>query len=589
MSKGQQTRRLAAIVVADVVGYSRLMEADESGTFDRLKAIRKDLVEPRTAEFGGRIVKGTGDGWLAEFPSATDAVRSSLLIQKSMAKRNARVAPERRLDIRVGVNSGEVILDGDDVFGTGVNVAARLEAISEPGGVCVSEAVYQQIRGVLDVRFTDMGTQRVKNIAEGVHAYAVHGSEGNSDTVSFGVRRDVAVGASIAVLPFDNFSGDPAQDYFVDGMVEEILTALARFKWLIVAARASTFAYKGRAVDVRRFAADLGVRYVLEGSVQKAGARIRINGQLIDALTGYHLWAERFEGELSDVFELQDCLTSQVVSSLEPQIRRAEIDRARHKRPESLDAYDLFLRALPKAYAMAPSGNSEAYDLLARALSIDPNYAVAAAFAAWCLEQRITRRWPGAAEDDAAEAVRLARLAIAADTEDSTVESLSGFVILMIGREYSTGMAALNRAASLNPNNPFALMNLGWAHVFAGDIDLALANLERAGPLSRHDPSRYFVLTGLAAANLFSGREEEAVRFAEKSLAVNEDWDATYFFLSMALARSGQADEAAGAVAQLQRLLPDASIPVYRRMLPIRDPRRLDLLEVMMREAGIPE
>lgn len=589
MSASTPERRLAAVVIADVVGYTRLMEADESGTFDRLKAVRADLVEPTTAQYKGRVIKSTGDGWLAEFPGVTAAVSSCLEIQRSMTQRNAGLAADLRLDIRIGVNLGEVIPDGDDIYGTGVNVAARLETIAEPGGICISESVYEHVHRVLDLTYEDLGVQPVKNIAEGVRAYAIHAAIPKGPTKTTPDAPAIATGASLAVLPFDNFSGDPSQDYFVDGVVEELLTALARFKSLIVVARASTFAYKGRRVDVRQFADDLGVRYVLEGSVQRSGARVRITGQLIDAMTGYHLWADRFDGEFEDVFDFQDSMTEQVVSALEPRIRRAEIDRARRKRPDSLDAYDLFLRAMPKVYAMRPDENEEARVLLAQALELDPEYPAAAAFGAWCLEQRVTRRWPGATEHDASEAVRLARIALSSDSGDATVVSISGFVLLMIGRKYVAGMAALDEAIDLNPNNPFALMNLGWAHVFSGDLDAARIHLERARPLSRHDPSSYFVLTGLAMMHLLSGRFEDAIDCASAALSVYPDWDATHFALGMALAGAGKIGDASEAIDELTGLMPGASISMYRKILPVRDPERFESLEHLMRLAGLPE
>lgn len=592
MTEGRPTRRLAAIVVADVAGYTRLMETDESGTLQRFRTMMTEIVEPTTARYRGRIVKGTGDGWLAEFPSVTDAVLSSLDIQTSVSRHSAALPVDRRLELRIGINLGEIIFDGDDIYGTGVNVAARLEALAEPGGICISNHVFMHVRGILDLAYEDLGAQTIKNIAEPIRAYALRLGEPSRSgrAVATPQQTGAALGrASIAVLPFSNLSADREQEYFADGMVEDIITALSRFKWLTVIARASTFAYKGRAVDVREFARDLGVRYVLEGSVQKAGDRARLTGQLIDAETGAHLWAERFEGELEDVFDLQDRITERVVSSLEPQIRRAEIERARRKRPESLDAYDLFLRALPKTYAMRPDENAQALELLEQAMRIDPEYAPAAAFAAWCREQRLTRDWPSAQPDDPVEAVRLARIALAQDTDDANVISIAGFVLVMVGRDYDAGLAALGRAVELNPNNAFVLMNAGWAHVFAGDLDLALAHLERARSLSSRDPAAFFIITGLAMIHLLGGYFEQAAELALVSATVYESWDATYFVHAMALAAAGRDEEARTAIARFFHLSPDATLAQFPGKLPIRDPERRAFVERWARAAGIPE
>lgn len=588
--RGTPARRLAAIVVADVVGYSRQMEADESGTLGRLQALFADVVLPKTREFRGRIVKRTGDGWLAEFPSATDAVRSSVEIQERLAERNAHSPQDRRLELRIGVNLGEIIFDGDDVFGNGVNIAARLESIATPGQVCISSSVYDQIRGVLDVVCEDIGEQVVKNIARSVRCFAIRpafaGDAAGRDAAAVAAATR---GASIAVLPFSNLSGDPSQDYFADGMVEDIITALSRFKWLKVIARNSTFVYKGRAMDVRQVAKDLGVHYVLEGSVQRSERKVRITGQLIDATSGAHLWAERFDGELESIFDLQDQITASVVAAIEPQIRKAEIERARRKHPENLDAYDLFLQATPHAYAMRPNDCAKALALLERSLLIDPGFVPAKAFVAWCYEQRVSRGWPDVREADAANAVRLAREVLAADTDDANAISLAGFVLVMVGREYDVGLAALRRAVGLNRNNAFVSMNAGWGNAFAGDVAEALVEFERARRLNPQDPAAFYILTGLGAANLFAGNHGRAADFAGQSAALYEDWDATYIVLAAALAYAGRIDEARRAVAKLRALLPRVSIAVVRDMVPVRDAQRLALWLEGLRRAGLPE
>jgi TolB-like protein/class 3 adenylate cyclase len=344
MNSGRERveRRLAAILAADVAGYSRLMGEDEEGTLAALKAIRRELADPKIAEHRGRIVKTTGDGLLVEFPSVVDAVRCAVELQREMALRNAEVPETRRIEFRIGINLGDIIIDEHDIYGDGVNVAARLEALAEPGGICVSRVVRDQVRDKVDLSFEDLGEQQVKNIARPVHVYRIPLLE----TARAKAPLPLPDKPSLAVLPFQNMTGDAEQDYFVDGIVEEITTAISRLPWLFVIARNSSFTYQGRAVDVKQVAGELGVRYVLEGSVRKAGNRVRITGQLIDTATGAHIWADRFDGALDDIFQLQDEVASSVVGAVEPKLRQSEIGRATRKPPTSLKAYDLYLRAL---------------------------------------------------------------------------------------------------------------------------------------------------------------------------------------------------------------------------------------------------
>jgi TolB-like protein len=342
-----QTRRLAAILAADVAGYSRLMGADEEGTLERLKALRRELLDPKIAEHHGRIVKTTGDGLLVEFASVVDAVRCAVAVQQAMPEREAGVAADSRIELRIGINLGDVIVEGDDLYGDGVNIAARIEALADAGGVFVSNTVHDHVRDRLPFVFEDLGEQQVKNIARPVRVYRVRDA---SAAVKSPSKPALALPdkPSIAVLPFANMSGDPEQEYFADGMVEEIITALSRIRWLFVIARISSFSYKGQAVDVKQVGRELGVRYVLEGSVRKSGGRVRISAQLIDALTGTHLWADRFDGSLEDVFELQDKVASSVAGVIEPALQVAETARSAHRPTNDLTAYELYLRALAK-------------------------------------------------------------------------------------------------------------------------------------------------------------------------------------------------------------------------------------------------
>src|SRR5438477_2995437 len=403
LSAERVERRLAAILAADVAGYSRLMGRDEAGTLARLKALRRELIDPMVAEHKGRIVKTTGDGLLIAFPTLVEAVACAITVQSGMGSRNAATPEDRRIEFRVGINSGDIIVEDGDIHGDGVNIAARLEGVAEPGGICVSAIVHDQVRDRLDCVFEDLGEQSLKNIVRPVRVYRLRPEIGprasrplsGVDAAGTAAVQPAALPLpdkpSIAVLPFQNMSGDPEQEYFVDGMVEEIITALSRIRWLFVIARNSSFTYKGQAVDVKRVGRELGVRYILEGSVRKAGQRVRISGQLIDTETGTHLWANRFDGCLEDVFDLQDELTMSVVGAIEPTLRKAEIERARRKRPESLDAYDFYLRALPFASTAMPEDAEKALPLLEQAIQLDPDYSVAHALIAWCHEQRYLR------------------------------------------------------------------------------------------------------------------------------------------------------------------------------------------------------
>jgi TolB-like protein/class 3 adenylate cyclase len=345
-----QTRRLAAILAADVAGYSRLMGADEEGTLERLKALRWELVDPKIAEHHGRIVKTTGDGMLVEFASVIDAVRCAVAVQQAMPERNAGVGADSRIEWRIGINLGDVIVEGDDLYGDGVNIAARIEALADAGGVVVSNTVHDHVRDRLPFAFEDLGEQQVKNIARPVPVYRVRDAAAKSPSAPPPPVLPLPDKPSIAVLPFANMSGDPEQEYFADGMVEEIITALSRIRWLFVIARNSSFTYKGQAVDVKQVGRELGVRYVLEGSVRKAAGRVRITTQLIDAASGLHLWADRFDGSLEDIFELQDQVATSAAGVIEPTLQATEIRRASEGPTQNLTAYDLYLRALASAH-----------------------------------------------------------------------------------------------------------------------------------------------------------------------------------------------------------------------------------------------
>jgi TolB-like protein/class 3 adenylate cyclase/tetratricopeptide (TPR) repeat protein len=549
-----QTRRLAAILAADVAGYSRLMGADEEGTLEALKAIRRELSDPKVKEHRGRIVNTTGDGLLIEFSSVVDAVRCAVEVQHAMAERNVDVPPDRRIELRMGINLGDIIKDGRDIFGDGVNVAARLEALAEPGGICVSRVVRDQVRDKLAFSFEDMGEQQVKNIARPVHVYRVLIDKPASAKALLPLPDK----PSIAVLPFQNMTGDAEQDYFVDGVVEEIITAISRLPWLFVIARNSSFTYKGRAVDVKQVARELGVRYVLEGSVRKGGNKVRITGQLIDAASGAHIWADRFDGALDDIFELQDQVASGVVGAIEPKLRSAEIERAIRKPTENLGAYDLYLRALAQFWKWTPDGWSEAVDLLRRALDIDPSYATAAGLFAWCRVVEQTRRLVSAQERD--EASRFARLAVEKGNEDPDALWMGGWGMLMLAGEHAAGMSAMERSLALNPNSALASCFFGWAQSYRHQSQRAIEALERARRLSPLDPQPWVFYGGLAHAHFAAGRWGEAIEWADRALHAQPRMTAVVGVKAAACSHLGRAEEARAYVSRYLELRPGSTI-----------------------------
>ena len=442
------SRRLAAILAADIAGYSALMGSDEARTVQDLKG-HQAVVLPMIREFGGRIIDTAGDGILAEFPSVVNAMKCAVAIQSKMAERNTTREPDRRMQFRIGINIGDVMYDENRIYGDGINVAARLEGIAEAGGICVSGKVYDEISGRIDIGFQDIGEQQLKNITRPVRAYKARLESAASLAVA-AAESAVSEKPSIAVLPFQNMSGDPEQEYFADGMVDEIITSLSRIQWLIVTSRTSTFAFKGQNADIRDIARKLSVRYVLEGSVRKVGNRVRIIGQLIDAASGAHIWADRVEGLLDDIFELQDRVTECVVGAIEPKLWYAEIERAKRKRPENMDAYDYYLRALPASYRPTPDHSAEALRLLEKGFAIDPNFPPANAVAAWLYFYRVAATWSTSPQEDRARAVRLARVAVDYGEGDPFVLAMGGFLLASMGKDVETGMSVVNRAVAMS-------------------------------------------------------------------------------------------------------------------------------------------
>ena len=585
-----EERKLAAILAADVVGFSRLTAIDEDRTLARLRALRSDLIDPTISIHKGRVVKRTGDGALVEFRSVVDAVRCAIEIQSGMIDRNAGLPEDRRILFRIGIHLGDVVEESDgDLMGDGVNIAARLEGIASPGAICLSEDAYRQVKARLDLLVHDLGPTHLKNIADAVRVFALQVGVAAPAKAEAPAESGLSGKPSIAVLPFTNMSGDPEQEYFVDGMVEDIITALSRFDQLYVIARNSSFTYKGRAVDVRQVARELGVRYVLEGGVRKAGNRLRITGQLIDAATGAHLWAERYDGALEDVFDLQDRITAQVVGAIAPAIQRAEIENARRKPADSLDAYDHYLRALPHAQVIQASENLIALGHLQKAIAIDPDYAPALGYAAWCLCQRVTRLWSPVSGDDRALAGSYARRTLAAAADDATALALGGFVLCTLGIDYPVGLEACRRAAEKNPGSGFVIALTGSAMVWADDLDNAIRLLDQALEVATADPGYFMILTMGSVAHLFSGRPEVAVRMAERAAALNPNFDSVYWILVTCYVELGQMANARAAMNKFLPLAAHATVSGLAEALPIRRSRHLSMVTDALRQAGMPD
>ncbi len=558
MNSGRERveRRLAAVLVADVVGYSRLMGEDEEGTHAALTALRRELLEPSIVGHRGRIVKTTGDGLLVEFASVVDAVRCAVELQHEMELRDDGLPKEQRIEFPIGINLGDVIIDEQDLYGDGVNVAARLEALAEPGGICVSQVVRDQVRDKLAFGFEDLGEQQVKNIARPVHVYRIPRVE----TARTNAALPLPDKPSLAVLPFQNMTGDTEQEYFVDGIVEEITTAISRLPWLFVIARNSSFTYKGRAVDVKQVARELGVRYVVEGSVRKAGNRVRITGQLINSSSGAHIWADRFDGALDDIFELQDQVASSLVGAIEPKLRQSEIARAIRKPTANLDAYDLYLRALAQVSKITQENLREAIVLFKRALAIDPSYAPAAARVALCRVGQVSFGLGRVSDAERTEATQLAAQAINIGRDDPDALWMGAHALSFFARAHGTAASAVDRALTLNPNSAHAWMTSGRVACFRNRPDEAIEAFHRAMRLSPLDPQTYQFIGGIAWAHLLAGRYPEAVEWTDRSLAENPHYTAMFRYKLVACAHLGRMADAHELLRQMLALEPGLTI-----------------------------
>jgi TolB-like protein/Tfp pilus assembly protein PilF len=580
-------RKLAAILAADVVGYSRLMEQDEAGTLATLKARRKEVLEPVVARYQGRIFKVTGDGVLIEFSSAVNAVQCAVDLQAGMAAAIGDAPGAGRIVLRIGVNLGDVMVEGSDLFGDGVNIAARLEGIAEPGGILVSGIAYDYVKNKVKLRFDDLGLRTLKNLSEPVRIFRVRL---NGEPAVARPTLALPDKPSIAVLPFTNLSGDPEQDYFADGIVEDIITALSRVHWLFVIARNSSFTYKDKSVDVKQVGRELGVRYVLEGSVRKASNHVRIAGQLVDAVTGAHIWADHFDGALDDIFDLQDRITSSVAGIIEPKLRHAEMEWARRKPTESLDAYDLYLRALAQ-FRGSYEHNLEALKRLRRAIEIDPHYAAPYGLAAWCYHYQRVRDWVSPSDPALAEGIRLARLAASLGKDDPETLWMAGLTLAVSGGDFEGGIALIDRALSLNPNSANAWRVSGLVRAYLGDTQTAIAHLERSARLSPLDAFAFLWSMGFMLAHFMAGRYEEASAWCDKTLHEAADHPPALRMKAATCGLLGRLDEGRAWVERLLAVNPDTTVSSMRLYYGVimKKPGCLEAFLEGLRKAGLPE
>jgi adenylate cyclase len=571
MAEDRVDRRLAAIMAGDIAGYSRLMGTDEEGTLRQLKGHRKELVDPKITEHRGRIVKTTGDGMLVEFVSVVDAVRCAVDIQRGMVERTSNIPTEKRIQFRIGINVGDIIIDGDDIYGDGVNVAARLEALADPGGIMVSRTVHDQVCDKLSFGFEDMGEQSVKNIARpvGVHrvSLAETASTATIQSASGSSKSEPAHRPSIAVLPFANMSGDPEQEFLADGISEDIITGLSKLRWFFVIARNSSFTYKGKAVDVKRAARELGVRYILEGSVRRAGNRVRITAQLIDASTGNHVWAHRYDGDLTDIFALQDEITKKVVAAIEPQLLEAEGARALTRAPADLNAWELVARASSIFWRMTPADSEMAIALYREAVRHHEAYAPAHSMLAVALLMSGFIGWtamPTHLKDAADLAARAAKL----DGSDPWAHLALGQLATM-RKQTDIAVAAFQRALELNPNFAAAHGFLGYALALDGQSERALEHLTQALSLSPHDPQNIVFMIGFGQACYQARRYGEAVKYTQSVAQQRPEHFGAHRQLCASLAQAGRIEEARATLERLKELQPNVSLAWVNQNLPL--------------------
>jgi adenylate cyclase len=587
-----ENRKLVAILAADVVGYSRLASADEDRTLARLRALRSDLIDPTIAVHNGRVIKRTGDGALVEFRSVVDAVRCAVEVQNGMVERNAGVPQDRRIEFRIGIHLGDVVEESDgDLMGDGVNIASRLEGVAAPGAICLSEDAYRQVKARLDLSVSDLGSTQLKNIAEPIRVYSLQvgaAAQAKATTTSeFVTSRPVTAPPpklSIAVLPFANMSGDAEQEYFADGISEDTITALSKLSQLFVIARNSSFAFKGKNVNVQEVGRNLGVRYVLEGSVRKSGNRVRITAQLIDATTGGHLWAERFDRDLTDIFAVQDDVTQHIVGALALNLTEVDQQRLVTEQTDNLEAYDCFLRGREYLWRVTREQNNQARELLQRAIELDPKFAPAYAFLAIAHGLDYINRWSTSPSTSVEQAQEFARRAVALDDRYPYAHWALAIINLHL-RRHDVAIREAERSIALAPNLSEGHEALGNTLHYSGRSEEALVCFDRAMALNPYYPD--MLLHFQAQAMFQLGRYEDAVASLKRRLVRNPGTDVSRVLLAASYGHLGRFAEARAAWQEVLRVNPDYSLEYRRKVLPYKNPADFERVVDGLRKAAI--
>jgi adenylate cyclase len=589
MAVERTERRLAAILAADVVGYSRLMGLDEVGTLDRLKALRREVFTPTITEFGGRIFKITGDGALAEFASAVDAVHSAVAVQRALAERNATLPEDKRLELRIGASLGDVIVEGGDLYGNGVNVAARMEGLADPGGICISGNVYEHVSQSLEMNFEDLGDQSVKNIDRPIRCYRVEMER--SGPSEDGAQRSRSAAQlsdkpSIAVLPFDNLSDDPQQEYFSDGLAEDLITDLSKISNLSVAARNSSFSFKGQMPDVKDVAEKLGVTFILEGSVRKMGDRLRINAQLIDGADGRHIWAERYDGDMENIFEFQDDIREQIVSALQVSLTPTDKALAERKPTDSVEAYDLFLKGRENFYRYTPEHFLEAIKCLEEAIEIDPNFADAYSYLAWCHHLYGWTQFGPEYDDTLDRAHELAERGVALDGTSAFALALLGWIQAFLNR-HDQAIANLEKAIAMAPNDAGVYATFGQVLNYWGNPERALEMIEKAFSLETFAPPTWEFQLG--HSHLLLRQYDEALTRYNGVIERAPKFALIYLHLACAYVELDRLDDARDAIKTALEIVPKYTVKELARILPYRIDEVRDRFVEGLRKAGLPE
>ncbi|MEO6394738.1 MAG: adenylate/guanylate cyclase domain-containing protein [Devosia sp.] len=585
----QPDRRLVPIVSIDVVGYSRLTEINERQTVRLVQRVYDRLVARTIGRYGGKVFKTMGDGLLAEFQSVMAAVEWVAEMQRELSERKLKAPGGSFFQVRAGVVLADVLVAGDDLYGSGVNLSVRVQAVSPPGGMAITKWMHQYLDGRSDLKFTDVGPTELKNVSRTVRLFVWH-PEGAVPKPALqlpAAQSSASSRPSVVVLPFDNMSGEADQGYFADAVVEEITATLSRIRDFFVIARNSAFAYKGRSVDVRQVGRELGVRYAVEGSVRRVGERVRITAQLVETETGNHIWSTKVDGGVGDLFDLQDKVAAEVASAMHPSIRRVEVERARSKRPDTLAAYDLVMRALPHLWAHRMAENPQAIELLARALELEPNYGLASALGAWAHGQQVAYNWATDIAAERAAGEKLVELASQTVGDDPTALTALASAMMQLGGDVQQALTFAIRALDLDPNHAWAWMRRGYGLVYTGRPDEAIPAFERAARLSPLDPFAFNVHLGMGLANFAAGRPDKAIDLARQALAERPGLTWPYRDLTTYYAAAGKLEQAKDALQRFVYLRPAMSLQSLRDGLRFMEAGLLDRYLGGLQQAGL--